>query len=108
MKRSEHVAIRVPKDLVEQAVNHYTVTLGIVEKSRSADGIELKGENFTLWIDATEDAPVVLQEFVPADPAATRTLHEAHGCEIYEESAVGFHVRDPYGLHYHVWTKLDP
>jgi hypothetical protein len=107
MKRSEHVAIRVPKDLVEQAVDHYTVTLGVVEKSRSSDGIELKGENFTLWIDASEGEHVVLQEFVSADPAASRALLEAQGCEIYDESVVGFHVRDPYGLHYHVWTKTD-
>jgi hypothetical protein len=107
MRRSEHVAVVVPSEKVEAAILHYKTTLGVVEQSRSADGVELKGENFTLWIDATEDEPVVLQEFVPADPVASRALHESQGCEIYGESELGFHVRDPYGLRYHVWTKAD-
>lgn len=107
MTRSRDIAIRLPKASLEAAAAHYQAVLGVTESERTADGIGLKGPDFNLWLDASEGPNVVLQEFVTHDRAAARAAHEAAGSRIYDESEHGFHVEDPYGLHYHVWVESD-
>jgi hypothetical protein len=105
MTRSQDIAVRVPRDQMEAAAAHYKAVLGVTEKERSPDGIGLKGPDFNLWIDAADGAPCVLQEFVTQDRDAARAAHQAAGSRIYDESEHGFHVEDPYGMHYHVWVE---
>ena len=104
MRRSNHVAVNIPQDQVESAVAHYIAVLGVEEKSRSEEGIELVGPNFTLWIVAS-DEPKVLQEFVTNDGPGARKLIEDHGFQIASETPYGFMVHDPYGLKYHVFIE---
>ena len=104
MRRSNHIAVNIPEDQVEAAVAHYIAVFGVEEKSRSDEGIELVGPNFTLWIVAAEDSKV-LQEFVTKDGPGTRKLVEDHGCQIASETPYGFMVHDPYGLKYHVFVE---
>ena len=104
MRRSSHIAVNIPQYQVESAVAHYIAVLGVEEKSRSDEGIELVGPNFTLWIVASDD-PKVLQEFVTNDGPGTRQLVADHGCQIASETPYGFMVHDPYGLKYHVFIE---
>ena len=107
MKRSSHVAIKLPASQVQAAAKHYRTVLGLEVASREEPGVHLVGPNFHLWIDHLESETLVLQEFVAEDAEEARLAHLAAGCEIFDESEFGFHVRDPYGMHYHVWTKVD-
>ena len=107
MKRSSHIAVKLPANQVEAAAKHYQTLLGLERAPREEPGIHLVGPNFHLWIDHLEDETLVLQEFIADDPDAAKAAHIAAGCEIFDESGYGFHVRDPYGMHYHVWTKKE-
>jgi hypothetical protein len=102
-RRSSHIAIAVPTEDVEGAVAHYKGLFGLEEKSRSEDGIELSGNNFTIWVDRAQGKQTVLQEWVVKDRAAARAAVLASGATITGESSCGFYVSDPYGMTYHVY-----
>lgn len=104
--RSQHISIQVQPDLLDKAVRYYAQTLGLVP-TKSADGsVKFVGENFTLWIDPSQE-PAVLQEwFVGNLDETKRKLVEA-GAEVTAESDIGFFVRDPYGMRYHVCSEND-
>lgn len=104
MRRSNHIAIHVPEDQVEAAVAHYIAVLGASEKSRSEEGIELEGANFTLWLMGS-DEPEVYQEFVTKDRPGAQRLIAEHGLQVAEETPYGVMVRDPYGLKYHIFIE---
>ncbi len=105
MTRSQDIAIRLPREQMEAAAAHYKAVLGVTEKERTPDGIGLQGPDFRLWLDAGEGPPFVLQEFSTKDREAARAAHLAAGCRIFDEGEQGFHVEDPYGMHYHVWVE---
>ena len=104
MTRSSHIAVKVSPARVEEAVAHYKALLSVRETSRKPDCIELSGENFKLFVEPSE-SPVVLQEFVAPEGKEARKRFEEAGCRIFDESDLGFHVEDPYGLSFHVWTE---
>lgn len=105
MERSSHIAVKVHPDKMDSAAQHYVAVLGLEERGRTTNSIELAGPNFTVYVDATLSEPIVLQEFVAQDGKESKEAHRLAGCEIFDESEFGFHVRDPYGMHYHVWTS---
>lgn len=98
MRRTRHIAVRVPSGAEQAAQEFYSQVMGLVP-----DGTGLKGENFTLYIDPGMSPTVVLQEFVGKPEDKEKFLHA--GCEVFDESEFGFHVRDPFGMCFHVWTK---
>ena len=103
MRRSSHIAVKVKQESLEAAVQFYKSMIGVEETGRSECEVELKGSNFILYI-STSEAPLVLQEFVATDPGELKARFEAAGCRTFDESEYGFHVSDPYGMSYHVWT----
>jgi hypothetical protein len=105
MRRSSHIAIRVAPERVEEAVSHYKAALGVIEKSRNEQGVELRGPDFTLWIDRAEQTPLVLQEFVAEGGDSVKDRLQSLGCVVFDEGKDGFHVRDPFGMNYHVWIE---
>jgi len=105
MTRSRHIAIRLPKEQIEAAANHYKTLLGVEEVERQEDGVNLQGPDFNLWLDVSDGPTMVMQEFVTNDRSAAKAAHEAAGCRIFDEGEDGFHVEDPYGMHYHVWVE---
>lgn len=105
MKRSAHLAIRVRPDQVESAVSFYKSAFGLEENSRTKEGAELTGPNLFLYVEP-DSIPVVLQEFIAEGPDV-RSRFEQAGCRIFEESEFGFHVTDPYGMSYHIWTAKE-
>ena len=104
-RRSSHVAVHVAPERIEEAVAHYKELLGVAEKSRSDEGIELVGPNFTIWIDKIDAGPAVLQEFAVTDGPAARAKVNASGAKIIGETKYGFFVEDPFGLAYHVYIE---
>lgn len=108
MNRSQHIALRVPADKVQAAAAHYEATLGLKRTAENADGVELAGPNFMLYVEPTAGEPMLLQEFVAEDREAVRSRLEQAGCTLFEESDAGFHVLDPFGMHYHVWIEKKP
>jgi hypothetical protein len=105
MRRSAHIAVYVPIGRREEAANHYKDLFGLEEKGRNEESVELEGPNFMLFVEESPN-PVVLQEFVDESPNA-RSRFERAGCQIFGEWDGGFHVRDPYGMSFHVWTQKD-
>lgn len=105
MRRSSHIAVRVSPGRFEEAISHYRAVLGVTENSRTDSMVGLSGPNFTLWIDRSDGESMVLQEFGTQDRDAAKAVHSARGCEIFDESEHGFHVRDPFGMAYHVWIE---
>jgi catechol 2,3-dioxygenase-like lactoylglutathione lyase family enzyme len=101
--RSSHISIQLPADRFEQAVAYYRDTFGLTEGKREEGSAEMRGENFTIWVDVAE--PDAVQEFNVKDGAAARAALLAGGATILSETEFGFHVRDPYGLRYHVWIE---
>lgn len=104
-KRSSHVAVHVAPERIEEAVAHYVGLLGVSEKSRSDEGIELVGPNFTIWIDKADGGPAVLQEFTVYDGPGARAAVEASGAKVIGETEYGFFVADPFGMAYHVYVE---
>ena len=107
MRRTSHIAVRVPAERVEEAVAHYTALLGVKRRDSDDGQIGLVGENFTIWIDAGDKGGEVLQEFAGAGLEVEKARFVMSGCEVFDESDEGFHVRDPFGMCYHVWFEED-
>ena len=103
-RRSNHISVQVRADELETAVQHYKDLFRLQEIGREAGSVELKGSNFTIWIDAAEK-PVVLQEFVTGDADEARRAVERSGGTVTGESPFGFYVTDPYGMSYHVYIE---
>ena len=93
---------------LDEAVRHYQGLFGLEEKSRGKDGVELRGSNFTIWIDEDGARPPVRQEFVAQDAAEARRAVESSGGTVTGDTHSGFHVLDPYGLCYHVFIDDEP
>jgi catechol 2,3-dioxygenase-like lactoylglutathione lyase family enzyme len=102
-RRSSHISVQVPADRFEQAVDYYQTTFHLRLGKREPGSAELRGDNFTIWVDV--GSPDAVQEFVVKDGAAARRLLEAGGATILDETSCGFHVRDPFGLRYHVYVE---
>lgn len=105
MKRSAHVAVRVLPAQLEAAVAFYKSTLGLTEGSQTKEGVELTGPNLFLYIEPDPN-PIVLQEFIAETPDVRKRFEDA-GCRIFKESEFGFHVTDPFGMSYHIWSAKE-
>lgn len=105
MRRTSHIAVRVTPEQVENAVSHYNSLLGTVRKDSTDGQVGLVGENFTIWIDSSDSNDDPMQEFAGSGSAVEKQRFIDAGCEIFDESKQGFHVRDPFGLVYHVWVE---
>jgi catechol 2,3-dioxygenase-like lactoylglutathione lyase family enzyme len=104
MKRTSHIAVRVSPERAESAIEFYSKVLGLERKEGKPGEVGLHGENFVLWVDSSESHHVALQEFAGK---ASKQQFIDHGCEVFDETPQGFHVRDPFGLSFHVWTAED-
>lgn len=102
MKRTSHIAVRVPPERAEEATRFYSDLFGLERKG--GDG-GLFGENFVLWVDSSDNHHVALQEYSGGNVTKEQFIEQ--GCEVFDESPQGFHVRDPFGLSFHVWTNKD-
>ena len=78
-----------------------------VERCGEDGQIGLVGENFTIWIDPEESNGYPMQEFAGSGASVDKQRFLDMGCDVYEESKFGFHVRDPFGMVYHVWVEND-
>lgn len=108
MRRTSHIAVRVPPEKADEALNFYQDLLGLERREEKQGEVGLFGENFVIWVDSSDNNHLALQEFAGEGRAATKQRFLDHGCEVFDESPQGFHVRDPYGLAFHVWTATDP
>ncbi len=106
-KRSSHVALTVPAARLEEAARYYAETMGLSRGESSPKAIEMKGENFVLWLDAGRESGPVLQEFTLPAAAAEKARERlaTAGAEILGDSEHGFYLRDPFGLAYHVFLE---
>ncbi len=106
-KRSTHIALTISSERLDEAARYYVETMGLTKGESSPKAIELKGDNFTLWLDAGREQGPVLQEFTlpAAEKETARRRLAASGAEILGDSEHGFYLRDPYGLAYHVFLE---
>jgi len=104
-RRSSHISIQVSPERIESATDYYKRTFDLVEGKREAGSVELQGPNFTIWVD--EGNPDAIQEFVVSDGSKAREALCDAGAEILGDTSCGFHVRDPYGLRYHVYIETE-
>lgn len=107
MRRTSHIALRVPLDKVESAIAHYTSLLGVKREIGEDGSVGLVGGNFTIWVDVGESDGQVMQEFAGSESSVDKQRFLDAGCEVFDESKYGFHVRDPFGMVYHVWVETD-
>jgi catechol 2,3-dioxygenase-like lactoylglutathione lyase family enzyme len=105
MRRTSHIAVRVPPDKAEAAEKFYTEALGLERRQQDTGEVGLFGENFVLWVDSSDHHHLALQEFAGRGAKAAKERFLALGCEVFDESPQGFHVRDPFGLSFHVWIE---
>lgn len=98
----------MPEGQFEEAVRHYKTVLDTKEATRTDDSVELKGPNFTIYVEKSTGPVSVLHEWVTCDGEAARQAHLAAGSTITGESHSGFYVRDPYGMSYHVFVEEEP
>lgn len=107
MRRTTHIAVRVAPEQVASAAEFYTSVFGLKEEGREEEGVKLVGENFVLWIDPAQEHNVALQEFSTPTAQEKKAEFLARGCTVFGESTYGYHVRDPYGLCFHVWDEAN-
>lgn len=107
-RRSGDIAIYVAPDRFEEAIVHYKTLFRVAEGDRSDDAVELRGTNFTIWIEKARGSTGVYHEWFTCDGAEARRLHETSGATITGSSSSGFYVEDQFGLSYHVFVEEEP